>query len=241
MNKVQIPREKFLQTPGLEDWRSEHAAVCVCFRTSSLAASAELVQAIAALPGTDDDGLDIDIRGDAVYVRIVTITDEYTGVTDQDVELALAISAVGQRLKVTTEPSAVQAVKVSFLINYDKGQRRELVDFWRAVLGYQERVGRPDEECGGAFELVDPRRRGAPLSFEYVSKQIDSWEGQTVYDRPSHFHVQMSRELVHARLDAAREFGGRDEDEHYETIKLRDPGDTLHFVNFTEVHDPHRR
>lgn len=44
------------------------------------------------MPGTDDGRPDIDIRGDAVYVRVITLADDYTGLTKRDVELAQQIT-----------------------------------------------------------------------------------------------------------------------------------------------------
>ena len=69
---------------------------CAYFRTGSFAASAELVQAIGELPGVDDHRPDVDIRPDGVTVRLLTVTDDYYGMSQRDVDLARRISAVAR-------------------------------------------------------------------------------------------------------------------------------------------------
>jgi 4a-hydroxytetrahydrobiopterin dehydratase len=232
-----IEIDEFLQTPGLEDWRREHAGACVCFRTGSLAASAELVQALAALPGTENGRPDIDIRGDAVYVRVITLVDhhgdDYAGLTERDVELALAISAVAQRLELTTDPAAVQSITVRFNLDLDNYDFDQVSNFWGAILGYQQASG------AGGGQLVDPRRRGVPLSFESHASYIEG-DGSDE-DVPIHLHIRMSSELVDARLDAASKFGGEAEgkDDAESPLKRRisAPDDTPAIIDFTEDDD----
>jgi hypothetical protein len=85
-----------------------------------------------------------------VTVRLITITHDYYGLSERDVELAREISAVARELDVLADPSAVQTVQVTI----DALVGAEVMPFWRAVLGYEYRGDSPDED------LIDPRGRG---------------------------------------------------------------------------------
>jgi 4a-hydroxytetrahydrobiopterin dehydratase len=77
------------------------------FRTRSFAASARLVQAISQVPGVEDHQPDVDLRHDGVSVRLITYTDDYYGVSQRDVEMAIPISAAARRLGLSRGGRAV--------------------------------------------------------------------------------------------------------------------------------------
>ncbi|WP_449341522.1 4a-hydroxytetrahydrobiopterin dehydratase [Streptomyces canarius] len=79
---------------GLEDWRVLGEGACAYFRAGSLAAGARLVQAISELPDAEAGHPDIDVRYDGVTVRLITLTDDFYGLSARDVELARSISAL---------------------------------------------------------------------------------------------------------------------------------------------------
>src|SRR5712691_8763738 len=108
----QISPKQFHEAEGVEDWRVLGDGACAYFRTGSVAAGARLVQAISALPGVDDHPPDVDLRHDGVTVRLITITDDYCGMSRRDGELARQISAVAQGLGLSADPSAVQSLLV---------------------------------------------------------------------------------------------------------------------------------
>jgi 4a-hydroxytetrahydrobiopterin dehydratase len=85
-------------------------------------------------------------------VRLITITDDYFGLSERDLELARLISAAARELGISADPSAVQTVQVSIHALVIP----EVLPFWRAVLGYEYRADSPEED------LIDPlgRRRG---------------------------------------------------------------------------------
>jgi len=56
---------------------------------------------------------DVDLRYRGVTVRLITITDDYYGLSERDVELARRISAEVRELSVPADPSAVQTVQVT--------------------------------------------------------------------------------------------------------------------------------
>src|SRR6266540_3161863 len=105
------PRQ-FHQADGVEDWRVLGEGACTYFRTRSFAAGARLVQAISELPGLDDHHPDVDLRHDGVTVRLITITDDYFGMSTRDVELARQISAVAREQGVSADTSEVQTTLV---------------------------------------------------------------------------------------------------------------------------------
>ena len=144
-----ISMRRFHEAEGVEDWRIVGEGACAFFRTGSFAAGARLVQAIGGLAGLGDHHPDVDLRSDGVTVRLVTVTDGYYGLSDRDLELARQVSALARELGMLADPSVVQTVEVTI----DALVSREVMAFWRAVLGYEYRSDSPEED------LVDPRGR----------------------------------------------------------------------------------
>ena len=68
-------------------------------------------------------------------VRLITISDDYFGMSRRDVDLARRISALARELGATADPSSVQA----FLIIPGAPVTAEVMPFWEAVLGYRPR------------------------------------------------------------------------------------------------------
>ena len=102
----QITPTAFEETDGLQDWRVISEGGCIFFRTASLAESARLVQAIAELPGIEDHPPAIDIRAAGVTVRLISVSADYMGMTDTDVDVAQRISTVGRELGLPPIPPA---------------------------------------------------------------------------------------------------------------------------------------
>ena len=153
-----ITPRQFHEAAGVEDWRVLGEGACTYFRTGSFAAGARLVHAISELDGLHDHHPDVDLRSGGVTVRLITITDDYYGLSERDLELARQISAVARGLSVPADPSAVQTIQVSI----DALVGAEVLPFWRAVLGYEYRGDSPDED------LIDPRGRGASFWFQQM-------------------------------------------------------------------------
>lgn len=89
---------------------------------------------------------------------MLTITDDYYGLTARDLELARQISAVARELGVPADPSGVQHLIVSI----DALAIPQVLPFWRAVLGYHARADTPDDE------LNDPHLRGPVVYFNQM-------------------------------------------------------------------------
>ena len=187
-----ITMRQFHEAAGVEDWRVLSEGACTYFRTGSLAAGARLVQAISQLPGLDDHHPDVDVRWEGVTVRLISITPDYYGLSDRDLELARQISAVARELGMLADPAAVQTVEVTI----DALVSREVMPFWRAVLGYEYRSDSPDED------LVDPRGRGP--SFWFQPMDVPRPQRNRV-----HIDVWVPHDQAEARVAAALAAGGR--------------------------------
>jgi len=137
---------------------------------------------------------DIDLRGDGVTVRLITITDDYYGMSQRDVELAREISAVAREQGLTGDPSEVQSV----LIVPGAPNTADVMPFWRAVLGYEPRGDSPDED------LVDPHGRWPGFWFEGMDEPRGDGGGGAI-----HIAVWVAPEEAEARVAAALAAGGR--------------------------------
>jgi 4a-hydroxytetrahydrobiopterin dehydratase len=189
MTETITPRQ-FHEADGVEDWRVVGEGACTYFRTRSFEAGARLVHAISELAGLEEHHPDVDLRYGGVMVRLITITDDYYGLSERDLELARQISAIARELGVSADPSAVNTVQVSI----DALVIPEVLPFWRAVLGYQDRD--PD----GA-DLIDPRGRGAPFWFQ----RIDAPRTQR---NRIHIDVWVPHDQAEARVAGAIAAGG---------------------------------
>jgi len=187
-----IGLRQFHEAAGVEDWRVLGEGACAYFRTGSFAAGARLVQAIGELAGLDDHHPDIDLRHEGATVRLITVTDDSYGISERDVELARQISTVARELGVPADPSALQTVQISI----DALVSREVMPFWRAVLGYEYRPDSPDED------LIDQRGRGPSLWFQ----QMDAPRPQR---NRVHLDVWVPHDQAEARVAAALAAGGR--------------------------------
>ena len=186
-----ITARQFHEADGVEDWRVLGEGACTYFRTGSFAAGAQLVQAISALAGLDDHSPDIDLRHDGVTVRLITITDDYFGMSQRDVELARQISKVAREEGVPADPSAVQTL----LVIPGAPVTAEVMPFWRAVLAYEPRGDSPEED------LVDPRSRGPGFWFEAMDEPRQG--GGAI-----HVAIWVPYEQAEARVAAALAAGG---------------------------------
>jgi 4a-hydroxytetrahydrobiopterin dehydratase len=182
---------QFQESPGVEDWRVLGEGACAFFRTSTFADGARLVNAISDLGVAEPHRPDVDLRHDGVTVRLITITEGHFGLHESDVVLAREISAIARGLHAPPDPANVQTIQIAI----DALVLPEVMPFWRAVLGYQDR-GNGDED------LLDPRGRGPLLWFQQMEEP-----------RPQrnriHVDVWVPHDLAEARVTAALEAKGR--------------------------------
>lgn len=183
---------RFHGTPGLQDWRVVGEGACAYFRTESFAAGAAFVGAlVGALPDEDGAGPDVDLRPGGVLVRLITVADDYYGLTERHLEAARRVSALARDHGLTADPSGIRTVQVTL----DALVLPAVLPFWRAVLGYENRAG-SDED------LIDPLRRGAPFYFQRMDAPRSG-------RNRIHVDVWVPYDEADARIAAALAAGGR--------------------------------
>ena len=174
------------------DWRVVSDGACAFYPTSSLAQSVAFVDAVANVPHFAEHQYGIDLRRAGVTVRIVTLRDDYMGMTDRDVELAQAVSGVAKEQGLKADPSKIQ----STLIVPGAPSRTDVMPFWQAALGYVPRPDSPSED------LIDPYDRNIPFWFEEMDEPRPGGLGAI------HVAVWLPIEEAHTRVDAALAAGG---------------------------------
>jgi 4a-hydroxytetrahydrobiopterin dehydratase len=188
-----ISVKEFREADGVEDWPVLSEGATTFFRTDSFAASERFISAIAEIPGIEDHPPEIDVRQDGVTIRLITITDDYFGMSRIDVDIARRISAVAHGQGLAADPSGVQ----TFLVVPGAPAGAEVMPFWRAVLGYEPRGDSPDDD------LVDPHRIGPPFWFEEMREPRGDGGGAI------HVAVWVPYDEAEARVAAALAAGGR--------------------------------
>lgn len=188
-----VSPEEFQDAEGVGDWRVVGDGACAHFPIESLAQSAQLVTAISELPGAEDHQPDIDVRPGGVTVRLVTVSDDYFGMTQRDIQLARAISGTARSLGLSADASLVQSV----LVIPGAAATADIMPFWQAVLGYVPRPDSPTED------LVDPRNRGPAFWFEQMDELRADGGGAI------HIAVWIPHDEAEARTAAGLAAGGR--------------------------------
>jgi 4a-hydroxytetrahydrobiopterin dehydratase len=133
------------------------------------------------------------VRADGVTVRLITISDDYYGMTRRDLVRAGQITAVARKLGLSPAPSAVQSV----LVIPGATATADIMPFWRAVLGYEPRRDSPHED------LIDPQGRGPSFWFEEMDEPRPEGGGAI------HVAVWVPHDQAEARIAAALAAGGR--------------------------------
>jgi len=187
-----ITPKQFRKAEGVQDWRVLSEGACAFFRTGSFAEAGRFVEAIGQLDGLDEQHAAIDVRPKSVTVRLLTVTDDYWGMSERDVVHAREISSVAREHGLAAEPSHVQTL----LVIAGAPVTSEVMPFWRAVLGYEPRGDSPDED------LVDPHGIGPGFWFEAMDEPRGDGGGAI------HIAVWVPQEEAEARVAAAVAAGG---------------------------------
>jgi 4a-hydroxytetrahydrobiopterin dehydratase len=188
----QIRPGEFHRANGLADWRVVSDGAVIHFRTTSLDEGARLVARISQIPDVEQHPPAIDLRRGGVTVRLITMTEQFAGLTQRDAAIARQISEVGRELGLSADPAAVH----SLLIVPGAPDVKAVMPFWRAALGYQPRIDSPEED------LVDPFDRTTPLWFEAMDEPRADGGGAV------HVAVWLPPEQTEARVKAALDAGG---------------------------------
>lgn len=188
-----ITGRSFEASESARGWRVVGDGASVFYATPSLAVSVELVRAIGEIHGVEAHLPDIDVRPGGVTVRLVTVAEDWYGMSQRDVEIARQVSAAAEGLGLAADPSALQSV----LVIPGAPNPAQVMPFWQAALGYVPRPDSPDED------LVDPRGRGPALWFEAMEEPRPGGTGAV------HVAVWVPAEQAEARVAAALAAGGR--------------------------------
>ncbi len=185
------PIEELGDGPESADWRGPFVAATF-YPIASPARAAELAIAVADL--ADEAGLPllVDLRPDGVTID--TGKDQWE--EEQFPELARRIQAAARGMGLAADPTRLRF----FQIGIDVVDIPAAMDFWRAVLGYDND---PTFHVGDIF---DPRRLGLPIFFQ----QMDASEEARRRQRNRiHVDVFVPDDQAQARIDAALAAGGR--------------------------------
>lgn len=185
-----LPSE-FNALGGVEDWRMDAEGVSAVFRTASFAEGAAFAGRLAGIPGIAPWMPDVDIRHDAVTVRVTHVSADWFGPSRDGHRIAVAVSGIAREMGLAPLPERVQA----FLFIVEALDIPKVMPFWEAVLGYVRRPDSPDED------LMPPGGRGPFVWFEQLDRPRD--ERNTM-----HVAVWVAPEVAEARVAAALAAGG---------------------------------
>jgi len=135
-------------------WSVQDGTLLATFATDDFAHGLELVTRIGDLAEAMQHHPDVDLRYDAVRVRVVS--HDAGALTERDVHLARGISALLDNLEVVPTAAPPQTLQIAI----DTLDPASIRPFWAAALGYEER--RRD----AAIDLVDPLGAGPTIWFQ---------------------------------------------------------------------------
>ena len=177
----------FHRAAGVSDWRVTGTGPQTVFTATSLAHAAGLVAPVVA--AAEQFGIlpDVDVRPEAVVVRIPNRGDE--GIPAAAAEFAAVVARAAADLRLTPDPSLAQSIGI-YIAQHSRADARP---FFMAALGY---------EPLGDTDAVDPLRCGPQLAFNPITGDLPA-RGRT------HFDVFVPADQARARVDAALAAGGR--------------------------------
>ncbi|MET1051367.1 MAG: VOC family protein [Mycetocola sp.] len=168
-------------------WRVTGTGPQAVFTATSLSHAARLTTPI--VDAAERFGIlpDIDLRPEAVVVRIPHRSDD--GIPATAVEFAAAVSQAAAEVQLTADPARVQSIGIYVA----QHSRADVRPFFTAALGY---------DAFGDTDAVDPLRSGPQLAFNPITGDIAA-RGRT------HIDVFVPADQAQARVDAALAAGGR--------------------------------
>ncbi len=171
----------------LTEWRLLDRHLQAHFETRSFVVGAEFVARIAQTAEEQGHHPEVDVR----YAQVLVALNSHDagGVTDRDLALARAISAIAAALGIQARPELTHRLDICI----DTADPALITPFWLAVLGYTDRGG-------GA--LADPMQQLPELWFQ------DMDPPRTERNR-IHFDVWVPHDRAGERVAAALAAGGR--------------------------------
>ena len=187
-----LPHSAVQAAVDARHWRVVLATLGATFSTGSFSRGVELVTRIADAADAADHHPDVDLRYSAVHVSLTS--HDAGGLTQRDVDLAAAITAIADRLGVAGEPARPQR----FELAVDALDIPAVLPFWRAVLGYRDE---PQPAPDALPALVDPDGIGPAVWFQ----QMDAPRPQR---NRLHVDVTVPHDVAEERVAAAVAAGG---------------------------------
>lgn len=170
-------------------WRVIGGRLRATFGADDFAAAAAFVARVAEAAEAANHHPDVLLRWGEVAVT--TVSHDAGGLTQRDVDLAAAISALADELGLTGKPPKSEAVEIAIDAIDIPGVR----PFWQAVLAYDVRP------VGDDSELADPAGVGPTFWFQ----QMDEPRPQR---NRIHLDVLVPHDEAQARIEAAIAAGG---------------------------------
>jgi len=182
-----ISAAEFHRSPGVDAWRVTDTGPQATFMATSLAQAASLVPHVVAAADAHGVLPDVDVRPEAVVVRVPNRADD--GIRPGAGPFAKAVSDAAASLGLRADPARNQHIGI-YVAQHSEADVRP---FFMAALGYEPLWD---------TDAVDPLRCGPPLAFNPLT-----------VDKPargrSHFDVFVPADQVQARVEAAIAAGGR--------------------------------
>ncbi|MFE5409600.1 VOC family protein [Microbacterium sp. NPDC056569] len=182
-----ISPAEFHRAPGVTDWRVTGTGPQAVFTATSISHAAGLIAPIVAAAARFSILPDIDLRPEAVVVRVPYREPE--GIPAAATEFAATVSRAAAEQGLTPDPSRAQSIGI-YVAQHSEADVRP---FFTAALGYDD---------FGDTDAVDPLRCGPQLAFNPITGDSPA-RGRT------HFDVFVPADQAQARVDAALAAGGR--------------------------------
>ena len=182
-----ISPAQFHRAPGVSDWRVTGTGPQAVFTATSFSHAADLVAPVVAAAERSGVLPDVDVRPEAVVVRVPNRGDD--GIPAAATQFAAAVSQAARELRLTPDPSRAQSIGIYVAQHSDADVR----PFFMAALGYEELWD---------TDAMDPLRCGPQLAFNPIT-------GDTPARGRTHFDVYVPADQAKARVDAALAAGGR--------------------------------
>lgn len=173
---------------ALPGWRLLQGRMHLTVATADFASAMALVDRIGALAEDQQHHPDIELRWGRVHVA--TSSHDVGGISERDVTLGRAVSAVVEEMGLTPEEHRLTVAEVAI----DAMDIPALLPFWAAVLGYD-----PGKD---GVDLTDPDGLGPDFWFQ----QMDAPREQR---NRIHVDVHVAHDEAQARMAKALEAGGR--------------------------------
>ncbi|MFJ6651898.1 VOC family protein [Microbacterium sp. NPDC091313] len=182
-----ISSAEFHRAPGVADWRVVSSGVTALFTASSMREATQLVAPIADAAERFDVLPDVDLRPEAVVVRVPPWA--HGGIPAATPGFAAAVSEAAAACGLRADPSAIRSLSI-YVAQHSEVDVRP---FFLAALGYVP-VGETD--------AIDALRIAPDLAFNPLT-------GDSPRRGRTHLDVFVPASEAQARVDAALAAGGR--------------------------------